>query len=496
MAIEEYIRKKHFKGWCWGTFRARRTPGLSVPLYREEYRIEITQFHAEQCTPISEEEFAAFENDLDCGAVALGEFNWYGDRYQHPAQQVRIKTMGGPKGVTKEGQVSYGEFNGEFVAFVSETIQWEAPDTVELDPEPAPPPAVPMPPSPSAPKPNNRSTIGTFDSGLRVFGYALGAWSLIAVLGVLPGLLIGLFAFVLIGGVTGLLGALLGGLFRYGARAGMSLLALLQLLLLGVGVIVFLGSNTGSRVRSREALRSQHSSAPIVTERHATANGTPGDSTIIHHLTWHDNDARSHEMDWEVLRSECYSALVNIHELQLPYAGTSDWQRLYTALQEHDSIPLDRLTNAFRDLATKEKLTPARLADAVVTCVQGIPYCMISPGPCPLPGTQMRGNSPCLGPVPYGVNPPSTFIGDLVADCDSRSLLLMVVLDRLGFDATIMLSPHYHHAMLGLAAPAQGVSLTSNGRRYYFWETTATGFRLGEIHPQCADLSQWTALDL
>lgn len=98
--------------------------------------------------------------------------------------------------------------------------------------------------------------------------------------------------------------------------------------------------------------------------------------------------------------------------------------------------------------------------------------------------------------MPYGVNPPSLFMGDLAGDCDTRALLLVAVLQRLGFDATILLSEHYHHAMLGLAMPSRGASISRNGRSYYFWETTNTGFRLGEIHPDCSDLSQWSIVDL
>lgn len=49
---------------------------------------------------------------------------------------------------------------------------------------------------------------------------------------------------------------------------------------------------------------------------------------------------------------------------------------------------------------------------------------------------------------------------------------------------------------LGLAMPSRGASISRNGRSYYFWETTNTGFRLGEIHPDCSDLSQWSIVDL
>ena len=46
--------------------------------------------------------------------------------------------------------------------------------------------------------------------------------------------------------------------------------------------------------------------------------------------------------------------------------------------------------------------------------------------------------------------------------------------------------------MLGLDLPgASGMYKPYNGVRYYFWETTSKGFKIGEIPKQNGNLNYW-----
>jgi hypothetical protein len=293
-------------------------------------------------------------------------------------------------------------------------------------------------------------------------------------------------------GISSLLGRVFGGLLRYSVQVGFSLLSYLLLLGMIIGLVSFLFDQPDTRVKARTEGNTQRTTKREVEE----GSRAVSDTSIVNYLQWNDNSRVAHEMEWEVLRSECLRSLVHLKNLARNRTAPMEWTVLYDSLRIHDSIPLARLAAAFEALQRKEQLPRDRLADAVVTCVQSIPYSLILDTHCPAPGTAERGSQPCKGMLPYGVNPPSSFMGDLAGDCDTRALLLVAILQRLGFDATILLSDHYHHAMLGLSMPSRGASLERNGRAYYFWETTNTGFRLGEIHPDCSDLTQWSIIDL
>lgn len=500
MALRDYDRKRFFRGWCSGLYVAERDTWGAIPLYQETFTVRITRFTASQCTPITQAEYDSFDHDLDGGQLAEGDFTWYGTLYRHQASGLRIRSVSGPQGVTRVGMRTFGEFAGPFVGYVTEVVQLEVPDEPvwESDPEhktePTPEPRV-------REDPPQREGLSRWDTSVaqgfgsilfRLIGGGFALWSLIAVLGALPGLLIGFASLLAIIGISSLLGRVFGGLLRYTVQVGFSVLSYILLLGMIIGLVSFVFDQPVTRIKARTEGNTQRTTKREIEEGSRAAS----DTSIVNYLQWNDNGRVAHEMEWAVLRSECLRSLDNLKNLARNRTAPMEWAVVYDSLRIHDSIPLARLAAAFEALQRQEQLPRDRFADAVVTCVQSIPYSLILDTPCPPPGTAERGRQPCKGMMPYGVNPPSSFMGDLAGDCDTRALLLVAVLQRLGFDATILLSDHYHHAMLGLSMPSRGASLHRDGKAYYFWETTNTGFRLGEIHPDCSDLTQWSIIDL
>lgn len=83
-------------------------------------------------------------------------------------------------------------------------------------------------------------------------------------------------------------------------------------------------------------------------------------------------------------------------------------------------------------------------------------------------------------------------------DCDSRSLFLALLLEDLGYDAVLLLSPHYRHAMVGVRCEwCEGPRYRDpkNGVAYSFLETTART-PPGFVHPAVEDVVYWHALRL
>ncbi len=77
------------------------------------------------------------------------------------------------------------------------------------------------------------------------------------------------------------------------------------------------------------------------------------------------------------------------------------------------------------------------------------------------------------------------------SDCDSRSMLVSVLLNYTGIDTAILISREYAHAVVVTDIPAPGQTYTmENGREYLFGETTAK-VTWGMIAQEHADQKKW-----
>lgn len=89
------------------------------------------------------------------------------------------------------------------------------------------------------------------------------------------------------------------------------------------------------------------------------------------------------------------------------------------------------------------------------------------------------------------------------SDCDSRSLLLCVLLEHMSLKTELFVSMEYSHAVLGVALNSaqiniQGIgnaSITVDGIKYFIGETTAK-VKLGNIAQSQTDISKWIGVDL
>lgn len=77
------------------------------------------------------------------------------------------------------------------------------------------------------------------------------------------------------------------------------------------------------------------------------------------------------------------------------------------------------------------------------------------------------------------------------SDCDSRSMLLAVLLKQMNMDSIFFISADYSHAIAGLVSTHPGHSFTSNGKKYLTGETTAKGVNWGMIAQDMADVKKW-----
>lgn len=150
---------------------------------------------------------------------------------------------------------------------------------------------------------------------------------------------------------------------------------------------------------------------------------------------------------------------------------------VYNETAQADAGRMDNVVAAFRWFKEQNKLSDRDLLELVVAWIQTMPY-------------ELPEESP------YGLYTPVETVARGAGDCDSKSLLGLLVLERLGYDCIIMISDHYEHAMLGVAAGTGGEVLYVGDRAYAFVEMTYPGWRIGELPPDVGEIEYWDTIQV
>lgn len=81
------------------------------------------------------------------------------------------------------------------------------------------------------------------------------------------------------------------------------------------------------------------------------------------------------------------------------------------------------------------------------------------------------------------------------SDCDSRAMLLTILLRQMNIKAELFLSTSYSHSVVGVNIPGKGARLDYEGSSYLLGETTAK-VDLGLIAQDMSDSTQWFVIPL
>lgn len=164
------------------------------------------------------------------------------------------------------------------------------------------------------------------------------------------------------------------------------------------------------------------------------------------------------------------------------------WGSVYQALVADSRPSLKPVVDSLLTISKERQLSRANLAQMVVSFIQDIPYSYILDQPCETFNTKGK---PCLGNIDLGILSPYEFLHTLYGDCDTRAVIIYVLLEEMGFDPMIVVSNQYAHAMLALNIPASGDHIKFLGHKYYFWETTAEGWPIGMLPPSTNNVNYW-----
>jgi len=147
------------------------------------------------------------------------------------------------------------------------------------------------------------------------------------------------------------------------------------------------------------------------------------------------------------------------------------WAEVYRRIYYQSSLQMKPLLEGFNKIFVEENFDLRDRVHFVITFVQNIKY--------ERPGGTLDLFPP-LGTIAYRFG-----------DCDSKAMLLYVILEKMGIDCAMMWSYNYKHAMLGIKVNGRGNFLTANGKKYYFLETTYPNWDMGEIPPEFNNIKFW-----
>jgi len=131
-----------------------------------------------------------------------------------------------------------------------------------------------------------------------------------------------------------------------------------------------------------------------------------------------------------------------------------------------DDYYIDRMFQQINTAAIQERFTEIEKVNFVIAFVQSLPY------------TQDIVTTPWNEYPRY----PIETLFDRGGDCEDTSILVMALLDRMGYDVALLILSHERHAAVGIAIEgATGSYYSHGGKKYFYLETTGDGWEIGEM---------------
>jgi hypothetical protein len=158
------------------------------------------------------------------------------------------------------------------------------------------------------------------------------------------------------------------------------------------------------------------------------------------------------------------------------------WARFFQDMYNKNYVRVSSMVEWFKQEARNKNWSAYQLAVEVVKCVQVIPY--------ERPYQVINDESQAAKVLDYFT--PNEIAWYNKGDCDTKSMLIVMILRQLGYDAVLYFSEYYQHAMAGLNINATGTYKMNGSKKYYFIESTYPGWNIGDLPPDFGDPDKWT----
>jgi hypothetical protein len=165
-----------------------------------------------------------------------------------------------------------------------------------------------------------------------------------------------------------------------------------------------------------------------------------------------------------------------------PHYTETFWGRFFQDMYNKNYLRVAHIVAWFKDKAKEKGWSDYELATEVIKCVQTIPY--------ERPYQVVTDQTQAASVLDYFT--PNEIAWYNKGDCDTKSLLIIMILRQLGYDLVMYFSEEYSHAMAGININAKGTYKTNNGKKYYFIEATYPGWNIGDLPKEFGDPAKWT----
>ena len=169
------------------------------------------------------------------------------------------------------------------------------------------------------------------------------------------------------------------------------------------------------------------------------------------------------------------------------------WECIYHGMYRQNRPAIARLADVFKRIKSEQGLNDMQTIYAIARFVQFMQY-YIPPGIgiySPARVLMERGKG-SVGQPPSGNETGWNGAGD----CDTKSLLMVMLLQECGYDAVVLDSYRYHHAMAAVHFPGfDGTSIEFRGKSYMVIESTYPNWSIGQMPQQYTDLSYFLPID-
>jgi len=223
-----------------------------------------------------------------------------------------------------------------------------------------------------------------------------------------------------------------------------------------------------------------------------------GDSIISHHRIWQDYSKKEYSGNIKVRVFDYQSVGSFRNNISVTPQNSNQYNYIVSRIYDFDKNKLSLLYSMFDSLKTKHNLSETRFAEVITSCIQDIPYTLVLDNDCnankyndKFITDYLSNGGKCEGFVKFGLLSPTEFMGSLIGDCDTRTLLLFTVLNHYNYDVAMLGSELYKHSIIGINLPYKGISKSINGKRYVIWETTEQGIPPGVIPREVSDMRFW-----
>ena len=178
---------------------------------------------------------------------------------------------------------------------------------------------------------------------------------------------------------------------------------------------------------------------------------TAADNTVIKRSYSWEYYGKEYTMDY-TFRSADYHFYKNIHRTYDDFTVYLDESSAHAVIQQ--------FTTALQQIAESHNFSEWQTVEFVAAFVQNLVYIDD-------------------GKYEYPRYPEETLV-DMGGDCEDTAILLEAILRSMGYES-VLLSPKGHMGVgIALDKPVSGVSFNYRGERYYYIETTNTGWGIGQ----------------